>query len=202
MGHSRSTGQAFNPAHSPERSRSEVKQRLLLTLIQRYPLLFWSGIWVIVISIIGLGVTALIHIDPLEAEKPQPEVTIAAQSRLPAKPASSFGLLAAIAVSCGATSFLLAKQFNAPKPQRRVVAKTKSRQAIVNYAANKLAPSARSSAAPAQRATASQTAIAPVASSRLVTVVPPEETHPLDWGDASLADRMDIRKQRSLSSLK
>jgi hypothetical protein len=33
-----------------------------------------------------------------------------------------------------------------------------------------------------------------------VTIVPPEENHPLDWGEASLADTMDIRKQRSLSS--
>ncbi|WP_421654680.1 hypothetical protein [Leptothermofonsia sp. ETS-13] len=33
-----------------------------------------------------------------------------------------------------------------------------------------------------------------------VTVVPSEESHPLDWGDPSLADLMDIRKRRSLSS--
>lgn len=29
----------------------------------------------------------------------------------------------------------------------------------------------------------------------------PEDTRPLDWGDASLADKLDIRKQRSISSL-
>ncbi|UBF27765.1 hypothetical protein K9N68_07580 [Kovacikia minuta CCNUW1] len=33
-----------------------------------------------------------------------------------------------------------------------------------------------------------------------VTIVPPEENHPLDWGEASLADTLDLRKQRSLSS--
>ena len=34
-----------------------------------------------------------------------------------------------------------------------------------------------------------------------VSVVPEEESHPLDWGEAGLADMMDIRKRRSLSSL-
>ena len=34
-----------------------------------------------------------------------------------------------------------------------------------------------------------------------VTVVPPEENHPLDWGEDSLAEIMDLRKRQSLSSL-
>lgn len=33
-----------------------------------------------------------------------------------------------------------------------------------------------------------------------VTVIPPEQNHPLDWDAPSLADLMDIRKQRSPSS--
>ncbi len=33
-----------------------------------------------------------------------------------------------------------------------------------------------------------------------VTILPPEENLPLDWKDPSLADLMDIRKRRSLSS--
>ncbi|MBD1889148.1 hypothetical protein [Coleofasciculus sp. FACHB-SPT9] len=34
-----------------------------------------------------------------------------------------------------------------------------------------------------------------------VTVVPPEENHPLDWGEDSLAEIMDLRKRQSLSAL-
>lgn len=41
----------------------------------------------------------------------------------------------------------------------------------------------------------------PVAQTPLVTVLPPEENHPLDWGEDSLADMMDMRKQHSLTSL-
>lgn len=32
------------------------------------------------------------------------------------------------------------------------------------------------------------------------TIVPADENHPLDWGTASLADAVDLRKRRSLSS--
>jgi hypothetical protein len=34
-----------------------------------------------------------------------------------------------------------------------------------------------------------------------VTVLPPEESNPLDWDQESLADMMDLRKRQSLSSL-
>jgi hypothetical protein len=34
-----------------------------------------------------------------------------------------------------------------------------------------------------------------------VTVLPPEESHPLDGGDENLADMMDLRKRHSLTSL-
>jgi hypothetical protein len=34
-----------------------------------------------------------------------------------------------------------------------------------------------------------------------VTVLSPEESHPLDGGDESLADMLDLRKRQSLASL-
>lgn len=40
-----------------------------------------------------------------------------------------------------------------------------------------------------------------VADQPVVTVLPPDESHPLDWGEDSLADMMDLRKRQSLSSL-
>ncbi|HEY9860290.1 MAG TPA: hypothetical protein V6D16_12345 [Candidatus Obscuribacterales bacterium] len=42
---------------------------------------------------------------------------------------------------------------------------------------------------------------APVVIEPVVTVVPENESHPLDWGEANLADMMDIRKRKPLSSL-
>lgn len=50
---------------------------------------------------------------------------------------------------------------------------------------------------------AGQPTVAPVKAAPVqvasVTVVPPEEKSPLDWGEASLADQLNLRKQRSVS---
>ena len=34
-----------------------------------------------------------------------------------------------------------------------------------------------------------------------ITVLPPEESHPLDRGNENLAEMMDLRKRKSLASL-
>lgn len=137
------------------------------------------------LSMSWVGVRSLIHIDPMEVETPQPELAAAPQTQktpqFEAKPASSFGLLVAIALGCGGISFLLAKQLTPTKSQPRLVTRPKPHHS-------------------------DQTAVVPAPASvvtrqPIVTVVPSEEVHSLDWGDASLADMMDIRKQKSISSL-
>lgn len=176
-----------------------------MALVQRYPVLLLSGVWVLWVVIIGFSVKGLLHVDTFEVEPPQPEIVADApqipelKPQLQAKPASSFGLLAAIAVSCGVTSLLLAKQFTPAKPQRGLVFKHQTAAAkaeMANYpprkGESKLAR--RSSVDGASRRST------PVTAQPTVTVLPPEENHPLDWGNASLADRMDIRKQKSLSN--
>jgi hypothetical protein len=40
-----------------------------------------------------------------------------------------------------------------------------------------------------------------IAQTDVSATVSSEDTHPLDWGKASLADKLDLRKQRSVSSL-
>lgn len=61
-----------------------------------------------------------------------------------------------------------------------------------------IVPTRRSTALPAQAYPVPRPA--PPVSQPAVTIVPSEENHPLDWGEASLADMLDLRKQRSLSS--
>ncbi|XHX77262.1 MAG: hypothetical protein RBJ76_22900 [Stenomitos frigidus ULC029] len=51
---------------------------------------------------------------------------------------------------------------------------------------------------PTQPTPARQLSVAPMTVAP-VTVVPPEEKSPLDWRDASLAERLDLRKPRSVS---
>jgi len=176
----------------------------LVAIVQRYPVLVWSGAWVMMMALCWISVTGLLHVDTLKVEQPQPQIVAdepqipQLKPRLHAKPASSFGLLAAIAVSCGMTSLLLAKQLSPTKSQRRLVIK---RPASVTTAMATRQPSTEGSNLrrhpPADGATRRSS---PEATQPTVTVLSPEETHPLDWGDASLADLMDIRKQKSISN--
>lgn len=52
---------------------------------------------------------------------------------------------------------------------------------------------------PMKAAPAAQQATVPPVKVAPVTVVPPEEKSPLDWGEARLADQLNLRKQRSVS---
>jgi len=52
----------------------------------------------------------------------------------------------------------------------------------------------------ARPATATATAAVTAAAPPIVTVLPPETNHSLDWDESSLVNALDLRKQRSLSS--
>jgi hypothetical protein len=179
-----------SPAAPPRKRLSTQKQppfwlKLLVTFAEHHPFLLWSGVWLLMLSLSWVGVRSLIHIDPAEVETPQLEADAPQTQKPPqfeAKPASSFGLLAAIALGCGGMSFLLSKQFTPTNPQPRLVTRTKPRS-----------PSIETTIAPIPQPVVNYPPV--------VTVVPSEEAHPLDWGDANLAERMDIRKQKSISSL-
>jgi hypothetical protein len=187
---------------SSDRDIIARRQRLLnqlVAIVQRYPVLIWSGAWVMMMALCWISVTGLLHVDTVEVERPQPQIVAdepqipQLKPRLQAKPASSFGLLAAIAVSCGATSLLLAKQFTPTKPsQRGLVIKRPNSRSSDEVATHQPPKKGRS--------TLVKQTSARVATQPIVTVLSPEENHPLDWGDASLADLMDIRKQKSISN--
>jgi hypothetical protein len=196
MVNQQSTAQDGTSPTAPFRERISTQKRppfwlkLLVTFTEHHPFLLWSGVWLLMLSMTWVGVRGLIHIDPGEVETPQLPVTAdAPQTQKPpqfeAKPASSFGLLVAIALGCGGMSFLLAKQLTPTKPPSRLVNRTKPRSSGSQPAIVPISPTVSSA----------------VTRLPTVTVVPSEEAHPLDWSDASLADRMDIRKQKSISSL-
>ncbi len=177
-------------------------QRLLnhlVAMVQRHPILVWSGAWITMMALCWISVAGLMHVDTFEVEQHQ---IAADESRIPplkprlqAKPASSFGLLAAIVVSCGATSLLLAKQFTPKESQRRLVVKRSTSVVSTEMAIRQ--PSNIRSDLPRQGSALAMTQRSiPVTTQPTVTVLSPEENHPLDWGDASLADLMDIRNQK------
>ena len=197
--------------HSEEKtSRASTQQSverqrlnsLMVAFVQRYSILLWSGVLILLVLMSWISVTGLLHVDTFEVEQPQPEITADApqtpqlEPRLQAKPASSFGLLAAIAVSCGVTSLLLAKQFTPTKPQRRLVLKRQT--VLVNTEVSTHQSFQEVESKLTKRSSADVVSQRDVVKSQpTVTVLSPEENHPLDWGNASLADMMDIRKQKS-----
>ncbi|MBD2119668.1 hypothetical protein H6F68_01905 [Trichocoleus sp. FACHB-262] len=139
-------------------------------------------------------------------------------------------LFSAVALGCAAGSIFISRRIERmePKPQQ---AQPKSKQRAMPFqmkAAQKRQPATatrrpsspmrrkKAAAVSAKRANASAATVlhaepvrmsqrgyspSPVIIEPVVTVVPENESHPLDWGEASLAEMMDLRKQKPLSSL-
>lgn len=220
---------------------AEASFRFLLFMTQRHPILFWTGSWLSMVLVSWLAIAALTYTNPapLEiAESPQPEAVApspeAEPQFRPSRPTNSLGLLAAVAVSCAATTALLAHQLRpvkpAPKraikriPESKVVTRSTAirtertpRKPVQTINASELGnvdraskPAASTPKPPKVPVAAAQpaaktpirTAKPPISkpvSQPKVTVIPVEESHPLDWGDANLADMMDIRRRESIS---
>ncbi len=142
------------------------------------------------------------------------------QSRLP------LWLFGAIALSCAAGSMLISKQATRPPRSRKSFKPKRLTPYVVPETTEPLFPTT----APPQVATPPSFALVPqpyqyaptaapfMAPTTLMqlaqqvsetieqtaatpTAIASEDTHPLDWGEASLADRLDIRKPRSVSPL-
>lgn len=183
---------------------------LLTQLIQRYPLLFWGSLWLGLVSLTGFALVTLLSPESVQqtarqtASKTAPTIVTPDWNTEPTGvPLWSLGTLV---VGCAAGSWLLVYQFNKPKSPRKSPKKAASASATRDRAmptavATPIVPVQPKSSTPSA-ASASQSAIVPTRIVQpLVTVVPAEESHPLDWGEASLAEMMDIRKHRSLTSL-
>ncbi|MBD2460998.1 hypothetical protein H6G89_08070 [Oscillatoria sp. FACHB-1407] len=172
-------------------------------LLWEHPLVFWSGIWVLLLLITGIAVTSLMspelsRVNPDSPDSPQPNVSTDVSSRtLPA------WALGTITLSCIAGSLLISQRF---KQVRR-----ESRSPQSNTAAESLPLAEQSSdlalplplpaASPTMAALPAMTVVTPIyeppePEQPVVTVVPADESTPLDWEDAGLAEIMDIRYRR------
>ena len=139
---------------------------------------------------------------------------------------SNLWLFGAIGLGCAAGSFLIAKrleqmdspqtvrqksQAKAAQPAAAITRRAKQPQALArpvrrrkpahrSVAAQRVAaPAVAVAATPMPARVSAYSTTVSFETEPVVTVVPDHETHPLDWGDASLADMMDLRKQRPLS---
>lgn len=207
-----------------------IQQQLLDTatqLLQKRPFILWGASLVLVLLLGGIALKGLIYPGPLEPTEPE-LATVPAKPQPPQLPEvdSNLWLFGAVALGCAVGSVLISRQIerlgsqsSQTKLKQRVVASrsnpiaqrqpaTATRRSSPPMRRKKAAVAARRGSAPAatvwqtepirmrQAAYPTSVVIEPV-----VTVVPEDESHPLDWGEASLAEMMDIRKQKPLSSL-
>jgi len=217
----------YRPYHSPlpespgvasisPCGRKVRRSRPVSTWMRRHPLKFWGGVWLSVIGVVGIATLGLLNPD-LSATRQRTDGAIASSTATESAPPSEnrvpFWLFGAIALTCGAGSLLISQQLTPPSAAgRRRTGKPRRRKRPAAHPGRPISTDLSPSPMPAHAAgfqPPSNSFTKPVPSSRhprpvappvVVTVVPPEQLHPLDWQDASLAHLLDLRQQRSLAS--
>jgi hypothetical protein len=192
---------AIHPQSNPSKSSQSPQNtawvlRILLYLTQRHPILFWTGSWLGMVLISWLAISGLTYTNPapLEegVEKPKLEVvkpTPPEPQVQPRTPATSFGLLAAVAISCTATSVLLARQLRPVKPAPRRFTRRPS------------SSTPKPTVKPTPNASIATVAPKPpVAQPENLTPMATPANRSTGWEAAKLADMLDIRQKTSASS--
>lgn len=180
----------------------------LIALLKRHPWLLWSGMWVLILSaaafISSIAIFSLMHTGRI-AHQELPRPTVATENPAKASQTTStmfLWVLGAVALTCSAAGYLAISQrlnsSSSAKPGKPVKrsAQTPTRRQRRRRLRHELLPSPTP-----PKPMPTVTPAVPAEVEPVVTVLPPEESHPLDTGEESLAEMMDIRKQRSLSSI-
>lgn len=201
---------------SNRRPRQTVNWNFLLTLLKHSPWLIWVGVLVLLSAISFNAISSLIYGGNLPQAEPQP-APIAAQK--PAKTSSQttsypqLWLFGAVALSCVAGSLIIYKRLNSSQPHQlrlrssgRSLTRRQQRKRTIkalpsSFPLRKPPLSAITSSISTAVESPSPTTPVLDKSEPVVTVLTPESSQRLDSGEESLAEMMDIRKQRSLSSI-
>jgi hypothetical protein len=211
---------SLTPTSQPP-TRSLLKQsRLTRSQFARYcvrfhhPLLWVGLVWGVAMTLGTIAAIEIVRIDPAdypvnqtvtgstpalpsaqsEEESPaavSPEAEPPPRSRLATREETNlpFLTLGFVAISCAAASFVLAHRSKPQDMNRRSSSKARRlpRQLPVK---SKLRPKIKSGSTPEDPSSTFHAA---------VTVMPPNQPHPLDWKEASVADHLDLRQRRPLS---
>ncbi|MDX2216143.1 MAG: hypothetical protein SFY66_22955 [Oculatellaceae cyanobacterium bins.114] len=177
-------------------------------LLWQHPLVFWSGIWVLLLLIMGIAMTSLMSPElskqdhPNSTDSSQPDIAVDSNPKtLP------LWALGTIALSCVAGSFLISQRFKQLRYESRSLKTHSGARASsaeidppeqLDVAAMTFPALPTSHAMNALPAAVSTPSTEPSLESEqpVVTVVPADESTPLDWEDAGLAEIMDIRYRR------
>ena len=193
-------------------------------LLQKHPLAFWGGLWAILILVGTIATIGLFNPGPIEEEeqKSTPAPTQIEESPKPKSPQEkdwSFPLFSAVVLGCAGGSLIVTHALKQSSQRHRLSKRSKS-SAIVyqqrSLTAKRRRPSAPKKVHPVasippqhKSQPKSQENIQPNTQPNIpsnveqtqVTVLSPEDNHPLDSKPESLAEMMDLRKRQSLKSL-
>lgn len=198
----------LNPSdHSPEKPDNSHP---LKQLVQKHPVVFWCGLWISLISVGSFAALGLFNPGPVELTTPKPTPAPAAVQVSAPREDLPLSLFTAIAIGCAAGSFLfvyvLKNSAHSHQSLRRLnspATVTKKRRQVKRQAITKTKPPV-TLAVTKTKPPVTSVALVPLSPPEKysqVTVLSPEETSPLDRGDNSLADLLDLRKRQSLDSL-
>ena len=205
----------LNPSdHSPEQPDNSHPLR---QLIQKHPFMLWGTLWMSLIFVGSFAALGLFNPGQIEQDTPKPTpAPSSVQISAPREdlPLSLFG---AIAIGCTSGSFLfiyiLKNSARSHQASRRLNSPdtiTKKRRQTKKRPLAKIPPPVATVAKVTQPVAVAKvtqpnttTALVPLTRQKRsqITVLSPEEIHPLDRGDDSLADLLDLRKRQSLDSL-
>jgi hypothetical protein len=198
------------PSSSPT-GQSAPSHHLLLHLMATRPLAFLGSLWVTVVLIAIVALGGLIS--PTVTERRSVSITaVGSESSVASEPVLKqrqmpFWLFGAIAISCTAGSIFVSRQLNPSQHRQK-----RSLKRPLRRATSKAIPPLRGHKRPKPRkripvrhpiARSLQPLSPPpslTSSASSLPQVSPYPLHPLPTGSPRVADAVDIRKQRSLSS--
>ena len=196
----------LKPSDNP--SEQPYRPLLLKKLLHSHPFAFWGGLWVIIVVVSAVASIGLFSPGPLELEASKPTPTLETIQETKAQqetiPLSLFGVLI---LGCAAGSLFVTQVLRYSTQQRRSLKRLKTSGTVRK---KRRRPSNKRRSIPRQPQPLSSETTLQTQSERQpttdnpltqVTVLSPEESHPLDWGDENLAEIMDLRKRQSLASL-
>jgi hypothetical protein len=180
---------------------------LLMQAFCCHPFLLWGSLWTLLLLLISVTLSNFLLNPEFVASEPLQEtpVVVLPDASTPApKPAESgkdslplwsFG---AIAFSCAVASLMVSQRLRQVPGPRKPVKRSTTNPRLPTA---QVAPPGRAIAPTSRGATPSQppAALQSVAEEPL-RVVPNGESRPPDWSEAGLADSLDIRYRRPLSS--
>lgn len=197
----------------------------LKQLLHKHPFLFCGGLWITLVFVGSVATLGLFNPGPIETDssRPLPPVTTFEESTpqsvpdsitkpAPPEPSSTkqdvpLFLFAAIALGCAGGSFLLTQMLRYSAERRSPEPRSKS-VGTIRKKGQKPTKKRRSASTTPQQVSSQPNV--PKVNNHLVktekqlariTVLPPEQSNPLDGNKENLAEMMDLRKRYSIKAL-